>query len=108
MTVHTACMRVRCCAVKRIIMTTGTVGGSYLHKACMIWRYRRMRGRPWIRMTGTAVAACCKGLANRGAQKRTVCCAMAVGAVFKMRRRSGARQLVLMTAYTVVRTRGRY
>ena len=30
MTVDTACMRVRCCVVKRIIMTACTVGRGYL------------------------------------------------------------------------------
>ena len=61
-------------------------------------------------MTIRTVAANGKGLGSRAVRcyKRTVRRAMAVGAVFKMRRSSGTRKSILMTVNTTGGTRGRY
>jgi hypothetical protein len=86
MTGSTGVMRIRCCADQRITMTACTIGRSNLNQARMIRRYRCMRVLPRIRMARRAVAARRKGLACCRTLQRSVACAVAVGAVGKVRR----------------------
>jgi hypothetical protein len=106
MTGSTGVMRIRCTADQRITMTACTTRGCHLNQARMIRRCRRMRVLPRIRMARRTVAARRKGLACCGTLQRAVACAVAVGAVSKVRR--GIDKRICMTADTVVRTGGRY
>ena len=86
MTVGTGVMRHRISAYQRwwITMTAGAIRSCYLHQGCMIWLNRSMRGLPTRGMTRLAVAANCKGFADRIADQSTGAGVMAVGAVSQM------------------------
>jgi hypothetical protein len=101
-------MRRSCETGHYILMTGGAVISTGSRYKAAVIRSRCMDVTPRSCMTRLAVTADYKGLTDGSAYKRTVCIAMAVGAVFKMRRICSTSQCILMTGGTVVSKPSRY